>query len=167
MSAVDPVPLDLREVFAEPWSGEATIWRPWWLRWLPLAPSRVHFRTRITDAHLAETTGLTVHDTTTFPNGRVWERTMNARLIGPGRWVITADDMPGGAEQLVGPDGFAFSPYTILVPVLGPVRARLRCTDEITMADERTMLDTIEMRFLGIVVGRMTMELHPDVRGVG
>ncbi|RNL61076.1 DUF3833 family protein [Nocardioides marmoriginsengisoli] len=157
----DGAPLDLREVFARPWSGRATIRRPWWLRWFPVA-SDLHFRTRISDAHLAETTGLTVHDTTTFPNGRVWERTMTARLVAPGRWQITADDMPGGAEQTVDAHGFAFTPYTILAPVLGPLRLPLRCTDEIELLDERTMLDTLEMRFLGVRVGTMTMRLERE-----
>lgn len=83
-------PLDLREVFARPWSGPATIQRPWWLRWLPV-PSSLHFRTEIEDAHLAETSGLIVRDTTTFPNGRVWQRTMTAQLVAPGRWKIGAD----------------------------------------------------------------------------
>ena len=48
--------LDLRELFARPWSGRATLWRPWWLRWRPLA-APVPVRTEIADAHLAETTG--------------------------------------------------------------------------------------------------------------
>ncbi|MFL6061974.1 MAG: hypothetical protein ACJ72E_12140 [Marmoricola sp.] len=161
MPADPSAPLDLREVFARPWSGDATIWRPWWLRWFP-SSSRIHFRTEVTDAHLAETTGLTVHDTTTFPGGRVWHRTMTARLVAPDRWSITAEDMPGGAEQVVGADGFAFTPYKILVPVLGPVRVPLRCTDEIVMSGGTTMIDTIEMRFLGVRVGRMVMELHRE-----
>lgn len=154
----DREPLDLREVFARPWTGPATVWRPWWLRWLPIV-SRFVFRTEIYDVASAETTGLVVHDTTTFPNGKTWERTMRARLAGPGHWVISADDMPGGAEQHVSADGFAFTPYTILAPVLGPIRLPLRCHDEIVMVDATTMSDTIEMRFLGVHVGTVSMVL--------
>jgi hypothetical protein len=40
--------------------------------------SRLHFRTEIENVDLAETTGLVVRDTTTFPNGRVRQRTMTA-----------------------------------------------------------------------------------------
>lgn len=150
-------PLDLRELFARPWSGPATMWRPWWLRWLPL-PSPVHFRTEVADAHLAETTGLTVTDTMTFSRGKPWVRTMNAQLVGPGRWRVIAEDMPGGAEQTVTEDGFAFTPFTILAPVVGPLRVRLRCTDEIILVDG-TMVDSSELRFVGVLVARVVMRL--------
>ena len=151
-------PLDLREVFAEPWAGTAVVRRPRWLRWLPVASS-FHFRTEISNVELAETTGLLVHDTTTFPNGRTWRRTMTARLVAPGQWEIRAKDMPGGAEQQVTTDGFTFTPYTILAPVIGPVRVPLRCEDEIRLLDGRTMTDTIAMRFLGVPVGTVEMRL--------
>lgn len=156
MNASDP--LDLREVFARPWAGAASIWRPWWVRWLPVA-SHFHFHTEIFEVHLAETSGLIVRDTTTFPNGKIWQRTMRARLVSPGHWKISATDMPGGAEQRVTDDGFSFTPYTILAPVLGPVRVPLRCKDEILLVDESTIADTIEMRFLGVHVGTVTMLL--------
>lgn len=157
-------PLDLRRLFARPWSGPVTLWRPWWLRWLPLA-APVHFHTTITEAHLAETTGLTVHDTMTFSNGKVWEREMTAQQIAPDRWRVTADDMPGGAEQMVGADRFVFTPFKIRVPLLGPVRIRLRCTDEIVLVDDDTMVDTSEMWFLGVRVGTMVMRLGPEGPG--
>lgn len=151
------MPLDLRELFAVPWSGPLTLWRPWWLRWLPLARP-VHFRTEVEDAHLAETTGLRVKDTMTFANGRAWERSMTARLVAPDRWQVIADDIPGGAEQAVYDDRFVFTPFTILFPLLGTLRVPLRCTDEIVLVDD-TLVDTSEMRFLGIRVGRMVMRL--------
>lgn len=164
MSCDGPVsaaePLDLRKLFERPWSGPTELWRPWWMRWLPLGVP-VHFRTRVADAHLAETTGLRVTDTMTFSNGKVWERTMTARLEAPDRWRVTAEDMPGGAEQTVGADRFTFSPFTILVPVIGPIRVRLRCTDEIVLEGD-TMIDTSEMRFLGVRVGRMVMRLEQE-----
>ncbi|MBO9521922.1 MAG: DUF3833 family protein [Nocardioidaceae bacterium] len=151
-------PLDLRELFAHPWQGTATVARPWWLRWFPVATTFA-FRTEVSDLDQAETTGLTVHDTTTFPNGRTWQRTMNARLVGEGHWRITAADMPGGTDQHVTADGFRFS-YTILAPVLGPLRVPLRCDDEVRLVDPDTMVDTLEMRFLGLRVGRVTMRLR-------
>lgn len=117
------------------------------------------FRTEISDADRAETTGLLVHDTITFSNGRVWRRTMRARLVGPGHWRITARDMPGGADQRVGADGFRFT-YTILAPALGPLRLPMRCRDEVHLEDETTMTDTVEMRFLGLWVGTVTILLR-------
>lgn len=151
-------PLDLRELFARPWTGQATVWRPRWLRWLPVV-SQFHFRTEISDVELAETIGLLVHDTTTFPNGKIWKRTMRARMVAPGRWVVSAGDMPGGAEQTVASDGFRFTPYTILAPVVGPIRLPLRCNDEIRLVDPTMIVDEIEMRFAGVHVGTVTMQL--------
>lgn len=151
-------PLDPRELFSRPWAGPVTVVRPRWLRWLPVASS-FQFHTEISDVDAAETTGLVVHDTTTFPNGRTWERTMIARLIAPGQWKVSARDMPGGAEQRFSSDGFQFTPYTVLAPVFGPIRLPLRCNDEIRLVGETSMVDTVEMRFLGVHVGTATIRL--------
>lgn len=152
---------DLRDVFARPWSGPATIWRPWWVRWLPVA-SHFHFQTGISQVAEAETSGLVVHDTTTFPSGRTWRRTMRARLVAHGHWKVSAADMHGGADVRVTADGFRFTPYTILPPVFGPVRVPLRCVDEVRFVDAKSMTDRIEMRFLGLHVGTVTMHLVRD-----
>lgn len=149
---------DLRDVFARPWSGPATIWRPWWLRWWPVA-SHFHFHTEISNVAEAATSGLVVHDTATFPNGKTWQRTMRARLVAPAHWKVSATDMPGGAEARVTADGFRFTPYTILPPVLGPIRVPLRFVDEVRFVDANTMTDKIEMRFLRLHVGTVTIHL--------
>jgi hypothetical protein len=148
-------PLDLREVFARPWSGEATIERPWWLRWVPLLPTRFSFRTEIT----SEGDVVEVRDTQTFPNGRVWHRTMHGELVAPGRWRMGAADMPGGAEIVVGSDGYVFTPYTIWAPVLGGVKLPLRCEDEVRFESDTSLTDTIKLHFLGIRVATATMQL--------
>lgn len=154
-------PVDLRELFARPWSGPVTMSRPRWLRWLPTA-SPVHFRTEISGVDSAESIGLIVHDTMTFAHGKTWQRTMTARLLEPGHWRITAKDMPGGTEQWVTADGFRFAPYTILAPVLGPIRVPLRCEDEVQLLDAKTMIDEVKMTFLGIPVGTIEMRLSAD-----
>jgi hypothetical protein len=150
-----PAPLDLGEVFASPWVGEATIWRPWWLRWVPLQ-TRFEFRTEAVPTD----NGVVVNDTQTFPNGRVWERTMLGERLAPDRWRMSADDMPGGAEIAVRSDGYSFTPYTIWAPVLGSVKVPLRCHDEVQFEDEACLLDTIEFSFLGVKVGTLTMRLR-------
>lgn len=149
-------PLDLRQVFARPWAGEATIRRPWWLRWVPLLPTRFAFRTQA----VPDGNGVRVHDTQTFPNGRTWQRTMRGELLSPGRWRMSAEDMPGGAEITVGSDGYTFTPYTIWAPVLGPVKVPLRCHDEVRFEDSERLTDTIQLHFLGIHVGALTMRLR-------
>lgn len=152
----DDEPLDLAEVFVCPWTGPATIWRPWWLRWVPFLPRRFDFRT----VAVPDGDRVVIKDTQTFPNGQVWERTMDGEAIAPGRWRITAEDMPGGAEITVGSHGYTFTPYTIWAPVLGPVKVRLRCNDEIVFDDETSLTDTIRLRFLRIHVGTVTMRLR-------
>jgi len=149
-------PLDLSEVFATAWAGQASTWLPWWIRWVPLVPTRFHFRTQA----VPTATGVVVHDTQKFPNGRVWRRTMIGERLAPDRWRMTADDMPGGAEITVRGDGYTFTPYTIWIPVLGPVKVPLRCRDEVLFEDEASLLDTIEFRFLGVRVGTLTMRLR-------
>lgn len=149
-------PLDLREVFDRPWTGRATIWRPWWLRLVPFLPTRFDFRTEV----VADGDAVVVRDTQTFPDGRVWHRTMQGVRLAPDRWRMEADDMPGGAEITVRSDGYSFTPYTIWAPVLGPVTVPLRCTDEVRLEDPASLTDTIVLRFLGIRVGVLTMSLR-------
>jgi Protein of unknown function (DUF3833) len=148
---------DLRELFAQPWEGEASIWRPWWLRWSP-GPSRFAFRSEIANASADV---WDVIDTTTFPDGSVEQRRMHAEVVTPGRIRLTADDMPGGTEVTARPDGFDFTPYVIRTPVAGGLRVPLRYTDSVTLTDDGEMVDTIELRALGIRVARITMRLRP------
>lgn len=85
---------------------------------------------------------------------------MRGELLSPGRWQMTAEDMPGGTEITVGPDGYAFSPYTIRVPILGPVTVPLKGYDEVRFIDATSLEDTIELRFRGVRVGRVSMRLR-------
>lgn len=149
--------LDLRDVFAEPWEGEGTIALPVWLRWFP-APRTFRFRSEIADVAGDR---WTVVDTTTMRNGDVQERRMSAHQVAPDTVRVSADDMPGGADIALRPDGFSFSPYTIRTPVLGPIRVSLRYTDEVDIDPGGTSLvDRIEMRLAGILVARLTMRLQ-------
>lgn len=45
---------------------------------------------------------------------------------------------------------------------MGPIRLPLRCHDEVTLVDETTMADKIELRFLGVHVGTVTMHLKRE-----
>jgi Protein of unknown function (DUF3833) len=148
--------LDLREVFAAPWEGEGVLWRPWWLRALPV-PSAFTFRSEIRDLRGDE---WDVLDTTTFPDGTVQRRVMSCRRLAPDRLVLSAPDMPGGAEVRPRADGFDFTPYVIRTPVLGPLRVPLRHHDRVELQPDGTMLDVIELRFLGLRVGVVTMRMR-------
>jgi len=156
MAAPRATPLDLRELFAVPWEGSGALWRPAWLQWLPL-PTTFRFSSEIVNA----TTGAwDVLDTMTFPDGSTQQRRMHCRQLTPERLRLTAEDMPGGAEVHPRSDGFDFTPYVIRTRVLGPLRIPLRHLDTVQLEPDGTMLDIIELRFLGLRVGRVTMRLH-------
>jgi GrpB-like predicted nucleotidyltransferase (UPF0157 family) len=148
--------LDLRELFAEPWEGEGRIWRPWWLRLLPL-PGTFRFRSEIVNA----TDGAwDVLDTTVFPDGSEQRRRMHCRRLADDRLWLTAEDMPVGAEVRPRANGFDFSPYVIRTPVLGRLRLPLRYLDSVELMPDGTMVDSIELRLLRICVGRVRLVLR-------
>lgn len=149
-------PVDLRELFARPWTGTGELRLARGLRWLPI-PTTFRFRSEILDP---SDTGWHVRDTTTFPDGRVQVRVMRCTRLADGRLRLTAADMPGGAEVSPRHDGFDFSPYTIRTPVLGGLRVPLRFTDSVRLLPDGTMVDRIEMRWLGVLVGAVTIRLR-------
>lgn len=132
------------------------LWRPWWLRWLPI-PSRFAFRTEIT---AVTDGGWEVRDTTTFPNGKVQMRRMRCTPVGDGRLHLAGDDLPGGAEVTPRRDGFDFAPYAIRTPVIGPLDVLLCFTDTVHLDADQTMVDEIVMRYRGVRVGIVTIRLR-------
>lgn len=149
--------IDLREVFASPWEGDGTVELPLWLRWLP-APRRFGFRSEITDVRGDR---WTVVDTMTMKSGSQQQRRMAAEQIAPDRVRVTADDMPKGAEIVLWADGFGFTPYVLRTPVLGPITLALHFTDDVELdAARASLVDRIEIRCLGVRVGRLVMHLQ-------
>jgi hypothetical protein len=151
-------PLRVREFFGRAWVGEGT-WAPRrWLAWLP-APRKFRFRTSTT--WLSDEAWLG-HDTTRWEDGRVEHRDFLATLLGPDRIRFTGAEMPGGSEIRLWADGFSFSPYLISVAMpLLPVALVVRCSDVCRVEGGAVLVDTIEVRFLGIPLGRQTMRLRP------
>jgi hypothetical protein len=156
MSGRDAHPLDLRELFSDPWEGEGRIWRPWWLRVAPL-PATFRFRTETLNA---TDDVWDVLDTTVFPDGSERRRRMHCRRLPDDRLLLTADDMPISAEVRPRTDGFDFSPYVIRTPAIGRLRLSLRHVDSVTLMPDGTMIDSIEIRLLGIRLARVRMVLH-------
>lgn len=144
------------KLFSEPWEGDGELWRPAWLRPLPL-PNTFKFRSEILNA---ATDSWDVLDTTTFPDGSIQQRRMHCRQLDPQRLQLSADDMPGGAEVHPRNDGFDFTPYVIRTPVVGRLRLPLRHVDTVQLKPDGTLLDTIELSFLGLRVGKVTIRLH-------
>lgn len=153
-------PLQPREFFGVPWSGEGEWLARWWVRWLPGRARRFHFSSYTT--WLNDEVWL-VHDTTTWEDGRIERRDGVARLLAPDRIRFTYDDMPGGTELQLHADGFSFSPYQMLVAVPPlPIPVLIRACDECRW-DGATgeLTDAIEIRLLGIPIGRQVMRLRP------
>jgi hypothetical protein len=105
-----------------------------------------------------------VHDTTTWEDGLVERRDGTARLLAADRIRLTYDDMLGGTEIQLRADGFAFSPYRMLVanpmvPIPLQVRAHDTCHWNASTSELR---DTIELRLAVLPLGRITMRLQPD-----
>lgn len=151
----DLSPLRPLEFFKPPWSGPGEL--------VPRFPGQRHrtFAFRSETEFLTETEWL-VHDTTDFDDGETSTRTMRARLVGPDRIAIAADDMPRGAELQLEERGFRFRPYLLEVPV-GRTRVRVRCDDRCRLDEQGVLHDEIEMRFMRVRVGRITMALTPEL----
>ena len=152
-------PLQPREFFGTPWSGEGEwIPRPW-LQWLP-GPRRFRFHsftTWITDELWL------VHDTTIWDDGLQERRDGTARLVAADRIRLTYDDMLGGTEIQLHADGFTFSPYRMLVatPLL-PIPVQVRAQDTCRWdASTNELHDTIELRLMTLPLGRQVMRLLP------
>jgi hypothetical protein len=86
---------------------------------------------------------------------------MSAERLSETEVLATAEDIRGSVRLRLRADGFDFEPYTLLAPVLGRLRLPLRCTDVVELLDSRTLVDRIELRLIGVLVGIVTMTLHP------
>lgn len=148
-------PLDLRDLFSEPWEGDAVVEVPWWARIAP-TPRRFRFRSEIANLRGDE---WDVIDTMTLPDGTVRRRTMHARVVAPGLIESTAPDMPRPARLHLRADGFDFEPYVIRTPVLGPLRLPLRHADSVRLEGDQ-LVDVIVVRYLGVRLARVTMRLR-------
>jgi hypothetical protein len=153
-------PLQPREFFGTPWSGEGE-WTPRpWLCWLP-GPRR--FRFRSFTSWLTDELWL-VHDTTIWEDGREERRDGLARLVAADRIRFTYDDMPGGTEIQLYTDGFAFAPYRMLVviPFL-PIPLQILAHDSCSWdAASHELRDTINVSLIGLPPGRQVTRLRPE-----
>jgi hypothetical protein len=153
-------PLRPKEFFGRPWSGDGE-WMPRpWLGWLP-GPRR--FRFKSFTSWITDELWL-VHDTTTWEDGLVERRDGTARQITANRIRLTYDDMLGGTEIQLHPNGFTFSPYRMLIsnPML-PIPVQIRAQDTCHWNPSTYELqDTIELSLIALPLGRLVMRLQPD-----
>jgi hypothetical protein len=147
-------PLRPREFFRLRWSGSGEF-RP--RLGGHLFARRFHFRS---ETEFLDTEEWLVRDTTTFETGKTSHRTMLARLADSTHIKLSAEDMPRGAELTLEERGFSFRPYLLALPIVGPLRIRVRCVDRSRLDQDGALVDCIDMYFLRLPLGRVTMRLH-------
>jgi hypothetical protein len=152
-------PLEPREFFDRPWSGEGEFVPRRWLRWLPM-PRRMRFRSHST--WLRPDLWIT-HDETVWDDGRVERRDGIAKLLADDRIRFTYSDMPGGTELRLHARGWEFAPYVMVVRAVWlPIAVLVRCRDRCRLDDDGTLVDEIDISLARIPLGRQVMRLRPE-----
>ena len=146
-----------RDFFGREWTGEGEIvYRPAFL-WRAV---RQPFKAQRTTSWLSERVWL-VEDRATFTDGRVYEQRRICELETPDRLRVTAGDLPEGAVFDLTEEGYRLEPYTLLAP-LGPLGVLLRCRDRHRMNGSGELVDTIDVRCLGVPVARIEVRARPQ-----
>jgi hypothetical protein len=151
-------PLD-PSFFAVPWIGSG--------EWHPRGPGRVVSRARRLSFRswttpLAEGVWL-VHDETRWEDGQVERRDGIAVRLGADRLRLTYDDMAGGTDVDLRPDGFSLGRYRIAVAVPRlPVTVLVGCHDVSRLHEDGTLTNTIDVSCGGVALGRQVMRLRRE-----
>jgi len=160
MSDRQITPLQPKEFFTGAWIGEGEL-RPHSLfKWL--IPTE-RFRYSAEPVWLSDKVWM-VNECLEFSSGRVIARTMFAQAVSQERLHVTADDMPLGADIILGENGFRFTPYYIWSRYKG-IRWRLRCTDENLVDETGAVHDTIRMFLCRFPIAVIRMSVNIDRGG--
>jgi hypothetical membrane protein len=152
-----PTPLRPRDFFGSRWTGQGRllVWPRPLTRRLPLAFSVSRELVAVSDDLWI------VEDRATFAGGHVERRRMFCELVEPTRVRVTADELPDGAEVLIGEEGFRILPYRVHVP-LGPLRIPLSCRDESMLEKDGTLVNTVTGRLFGVPVIQLIATARPE-----
>jgi hypothetical protein len=153
-----------RDFFAHEWSGEGklVVW-PFFL-WRRLAEPF--------DAHRSATwisdNVWRFDDEARYGHGIVRRRRMYCEFVSDERVLITAGDLPEGAEVLIEEDGYRMKPFRMSFPI-GPVGVPIRVHDVSYVEPDGTLANVFEARMLvlGLRVARVTFRVRPVVGGAG
>ncbi len=157
-----PTPLRPREFFGRAWTGEGQLLLYPTFLWRRFAP---RFRARRETTWLSDE-AFVVEDRAEFLSGHVESRRRFCELVAPDRFRITSADLLEPTELRVDESGFRVAPYRMRVPY-GPVGVTLRCWDELRLEPDGTLVDTIDMRFLGVPVARVVVRARLTDPGDG
>jgi hypothetical protein len=148
-------PMRAGRFFQRHWTGGGElVLRPLWLwRRFPMRFTAV----RELDFYSDEL--FVFHDRAEFERGYVHDERRYCRMRGDDRIEVAAPDLPDGAVVRLEEDGYRIEPYTLLARA-GPVALTLETLDTHRI-DGETLIDTIDLRWLGILVGRMMIRMDP------
>jgi hypothetical protein len=150
-------PLQPKEFFTGIWKGEGELIPHPLLRWL-IPRDKIRYSSQPT--WLSDTIWK-VEERFEFSSGDAIARTMYVEITGSDRLHVTADDMPLGADIILGQKGFRFTPYYVWSYYKGK-RWRLRCFDENLIDESGAVNDRIRMFFFGFPVATMRLKVTVD-----
>ena len=140
-----------RDFLASSWTGEGeVVGRPAWF-WR-------HFPARFSVRRACKWADdrLWVFDDEAWIGERVERRRYYCAMEGPERIRVTGDDLPQGVEVLVEDDGYRVLPFQAAVPI-GPVRLPVHCEDRSHMEPDGTLVQVLDVRFLGVPAARLSV----------
>jgi len=150
-----PTPLQPREFFTGRWSGEGHL--------VPLGLLRLFARvqrfTYVSTTRWRDEAHWDIFDRIHYESGKVVEQQLTAELVAADRVRIAAPDMPGGAAIQLRVDGYDFTPYRYRLKAW-LLAVTLRCYDVNRLQGDGTVMDSIQMHWLGLPVALMTMRIR-------
>lgn len=104
----------------------------------------------------------TLHEEFRYDDGERQTRTWTVRQAADGRWTGTAADVVGQAEGTTSGSAFQWR-YTLKLPVRGSVY-EVQFDDWMYRIDDRTVINTAEMRKFGVRVGEVVLAFSRPAR---
>jgi hypothetical protein len=154
-----PTPMSPRDFFASAWTGEGE---------LTLLPTFIWGRFRQRFTLTREITWISddawvVDDRAVLAAGGVETRRLVCRFTASDRILVTAAELPDGAEVSLSEEGYRIWPFRVLVPI-GPIGFILGARDHHRVEDDGTVVDTMEFRFVGVPVARLKIRAGVDLK---
>src|SRR5262245_60138996 len=148
-------PAEAEAYFEGSWTGEGEIVGRGLLRWLmPREP----FRLDVKMERLADSIWV-FRDHLVFARGGEIRRTQFMERVGDGRYRATADDMPLGADVVVGDHRYRCEPYRSWVRVRGRM-VRVRAREEGSFLEDGSIDGVILVSWHGIPLARTPLRLR-------
>jgi hypothetical protein len=152
------VPLRPREFLAGEWTGEGDlVLRPLWLG--KRFPQR--FTARRATRSITENVWK-IEDSADFGNGRVQRRDTFCEFVANDHLVLTAADLPDGAELWLDEGGYRTAPFRMAFPI-GPLPVLVRVHDSSYAEDDGVFVNRYDAYALGtrIPLARTTFRVRP------